>query len=287
MVAGVNEHLQAIGSPVAGLGSIETNAVVSPVPATREFSDRHQFNGGDAELLQVGQLGNDGLKGAFRRKRARVQFINYEIFECHPFPARVRPGKCRGIDDTGGSVYARRLPAGDRIRQPCSLGSSKHVIDACAHSWYERGKFFAVSRHWETAGLGPLKLDADRLKARRPDTKRNTIWLDLSAKPESPGLRSYGSQWTFSLTNRASGSCSNTRPNGKTNLPSLSSGFTEAWVNRSRYSRFRHSGRNGRKVSLQAASPVGRAGPTPSPRKNRPVTTITCRRPSTREKLMT
>jgi hypothetical protein len=52
-VSGVHELLQAIGSSVAVVRSVEVNAVIAPIAVTGKLGHGHQLDGVDAELFEI------------------------------------------------------------------------------------------------------------------------------------------------------------------------------------------------------------------------------------------
>ena len=63
-VRGVDQRLQLVRRAVGGVGREGQHAVIAPVALAGEIVDRHQLDGGDAELSQAGQRSR-------RRRRSR------------------------------------------------------------------------------------------------------------------------------------------------------------------------------------------------------------------------
>src|SRR5262249_9064673 len=55
-VGSVDEAPQALRPTVGILGGVREDPVVTPITGSGELRDRHQFDGGDTELFQVGQM---------------------------------------------------------------------------------------------------------------------------------------------------------------------------------------------------------------------------------------
>ena len=80
-MAGVHQAFEAFGTAVTLLDGKREDPVVAPVAAAGELGHRHDLHGGDAQLFEAGQMGNDGSEGASRREGAHVEFIDDKIFE--------------------------------------------------------------------------------------------------------------------------------------------------------------------------------------------------------------
>ena len=52
-MAGVHEPLQAVRPAVTVLRRIREHAVISPVACARELADRHELDGGDAQIAEL------------------------------------------------------------------------------------------------------------------------------------------------------------------------------------------------------------------------------------------
>ena len=53
-VGGIDEGAQIVGPAVVARRRIQADAVVAPVAGAGEFGDRHQLDGRDAEVVQLG-----------------------------------------------------------------------------------------------------------------------------------------------------------------------------------------------------------------------------------------
>ena len=104
-------------STIAVLRRIRINAVVTPVSRAGKLSDRHQLNGRDAELAELGKPGNDGVKSPCRRKGADVKLIKHQLWARYAMPFLIRPDKVFGSQDRRGGMHPGRLPARRRVRQ--------------------------------------------------------------------------------------------------------------------------------------------------------------------------
>ena len=117
-MAGVHQPFQPLGSAIALLHRKGINAVVAPVTAARKLGHRHDFHRGEAQLLEVVQMGDNRVKGAGGGEGAHVQLIDDKIFQGQAEPALVFPGKV-GVRHLGGPVHVFRLMPGGRVGTFC------------------------------------------------------------------------------------------------------------------------------------------------------------------------
>src|SRR6266481_1143738 len=90
---------------------VQIYSVVTPIAVARKFGDRHQFNGGDAQLFEVGKFWNYRFESSVGSERAGVQLIDDVAGERDSFPGTVRPFERIGIDDLRRTMHALRLKA--------------------------------------------------------------------------------------------------------------------------------------------------------------------------------
>src|SRR5258708_31084380 len=90
---------------------VQIYSVVTPIAVAGKFGDRHQFNGGDTQLCEVGKFWNYRFESSVGSERAGVQLIDDMAGERDSFPGTVRPFERIGIDDLRRTVHALRLKA--------------------------------------------------------------------------------------------------------------------------------------------------------------------------------
>src|SRR5439155_25209750 len=76
-VAGVHQPLEAVRTAVGMMRSEEQHAVVAPSPLARELGYRHELDGGDTEVDEVVELGDDRLERALLCERADVELVDH------------------------------------------------------------------------------------------------------------------------------------------------------------------------------------------------------------------
>ncbi len=75
-VAGVHEPFQPPWPAVRVLGGKGIDAVVAPVAAAGKLGHRHEFDGGDAQGLEVVQMRYHGVERSLGGEGAHVQFVD-------------------------------------------------------------------------------------------------------------------------------------------------------------------------------------------------------------------
>ena len=74
-VRGIHQAPEPIGAAVARLGREGEDPVVAPVTRPGERGHRHELHGGDAELHEIRQQGDEGLEGALVGCGADVHLV--------------------------------------------------------------------------------------------------------------------------------------------------------------------------------------------------------------------
>ena len=92
-VAGVYESLQCFRAAVGFMRGEEVDAVVSPASFSGKCVDRHEFNVGNAEVSEVGEVILCSVECAFRCKCADVEFVDDGAWQRRCLPLRVCPRK--------------------------------------------------------------------------------------------------------------------------------------------------------------------------------------------------
>ena len=116
LMAGVDQSFQAFGSAIGVLHREGINPVVAPVAPARKLGHRHQLQGGDPQIFQIIQMGDNGVEGPFRGKSPHVQFINHVIGKGEAGPMAVVPGEIR-LNHLGRAVHPLGLKPGGRVRE--------------------------------------------------------------------------------------------------------------------------------------------------------------------------
>src|SRR5947207_15982034 len=98
-MGGFDEYLQVLGPSVGRIRGVWQHAVVAPVSAAGEITDRHDLDRGDTERNQMVQLADCGPKRTLRRKSADVQLVDHCFTPGASAPAGVAPSVGRRIDD--------------------------------------------------------------------------------------------------------------------------------------------------------------------------------------------
>ncbi len=79
-VAGVDKLFQSFRTAVCRLRRVQAGTVVSPITTSRKFRNRHDFDGGDADVAEIGQPGNYAFECAFGCEGAGVKFVDDQVF---------------------------------------------------------------------------------------------------------------------------------------------------------------------------------------------------------------
>ncbi len=75
-MAGVDQSFQTNGAAVGVLRRKGKHPIVAPVAPSGKLGHGHQFQGREAQILQLIQVGNNRVKGPCRGKSPHVQLIN-------------------------------------------------------------------------------------------------------------------------------------------------------------------------------------------------------------------
>ena len=117
LVGRVDQRLQLLRPPVDRIRREDGDAVVAPVPRPGKVGDRHQLDGGDAQILEVAEPVGDALVRAFRREGADVQLVEDRVLPRPPGPVRMLPGVGVRVDHLARAMDVVRLEARHRIRR--------------------------------------------------------------------------------------------------------------------------------------------------------------------------
>ena len=178
-MGGVDERLQVVRAAI-GVGRREgQHAVIAPVPPARESGDRHDLDGGDAEIDQMAELADGRAKGAFRREGADVQLVDDRLLPWAAGPGVVAPDIGGRIDDHAGAVHVLRLMARSRIGNPQAVRQDEAVARAGTRLAGDEFVPSVVDRLHGMASRTIIQLEQDGFMRRRPEPES-----DRSIRPQ-------------------------------------------------------------------------------------------------------
>ena len=111
----VDEAAERFRPAVAGLHGIEPDAVVAPVAAAGKGVDRHQLDGGHAELLKGIEPFDGSVESSLGREGAEVKLVEDIVKKRQTAPLGVGPLELQRIDNLCRTVNTLRQQTGDRI----------------------------------------------------------------------------------------------------------------------------------------------------------------------------
>src|SRR5690606_25998504 len=94
----------------------KSSRIVPPVPPAGEVGNRHQLDGGYAQILQIRQSLSNPVERALGRKRPDVQLVEDQVFARYALPLDVPPSVSSWIDDHRMAMHTFRLIPRDRVR---------------------------------------------------------------------------------------------------------------------------------------------------------------------------
>jgi hypothetical protein len=115
-VALIYQSLQSIWASIGVLHCEGIGTIISPISTPWKLRHGHKLNGCYAQILELIQMGNDGLKSPPRGKGSHVELVNDVVLEGKAKPGIILPGELR-INYPRGSVHALGLRSGSRIRE--------------------------------------------------------------------------------------------------------------------------------------------------------------------------
>src|SRR5215470_5835585 len=72
LMTGIDQPFEPLWPAIRGLRGKRIDAVVAPVTAARKLRNRHEFQCGNTNILELAQVWDDSLKCPFRGKRPDV-----------------------------------------------------------------------------------------------------------------------------------------------------------------------------------------------------------------------
>ena len=118
----IDEGLQLVRRSVDRIGCELQHTVVAPVALAGKVGERHQLDGGDAQIGQRRQAPSSGRKVALGSEGANVQFIDHRFFPRAPVPIGILPCVGTWIDDFAVSMHVVR------IATRCRVGHSQPTV---------------------------------------------------------------------------------------------------------------------------------------------------------------
>src|SRR5262245_43269993 len=81
LMTGIDQPFESLWPAVRSLRGKRIDAVVAPVSAAGKLRDGHEFKRGDANILELVQVWDDGIERPFRGKRPDVEFIEQVLLQ--------------------------------------------------------------------------------------------------------------------------------------------------------------------------------------------------------------
>ena len=78
-VGGIDEAAERGGASVVGLHTVEADTIVSPIARAGNGVERHEFDGGDAEIAKVRQAMDGGIESTGASESANMEFVEYVV----------------------------------------------------------------------------------------------------------------------------------------------------------------------------------------------------------------
>ncbi len=179
----VDQALQVVGRAVAGIGRERQHPVVTPVAPAREVGDRHQLDGGDAEVCEVVELPPQAIEGALLAERAEVQLVEHGLVPGPAAPDGVAPAIAQGIDDQARAVDIIGLAARDRIGNANTVRELVAIARAGSGAIGHQLEIAAVLAGHRQDRIQVLEVQSESLLRRRPKPEAHrAVGANRSAK---------------------------------------------------------------------------------------------------------
>ncbi len=127
-MCGIDKRVEILRRTVGRVRGIQQHAVVAPAAGSAKLGNGHDFDLGYAELGKIRQLIDSRPEGAFRGKRADVQFVNDRLFPGPSCPFPVNRLIAPGIDNNGGAVNVALLRARGRVGHRHAVLQDKLIL---------------------------------------------------------------------------------------------------------------------------------------------------------------
>jgi hypothetical protein len=189
-VGGVHQAAQVVGPAVAAGRGERADAVVAPVPPPGEVAQRHQLDGVDPQVGQLGQLLLDAGERAGGAEGADVQLVDDKVLARHVAPAGVGPGERARVDDLGRTVDAVGLGARGRVGEGAAALEAVAVAVAGPDAGDEPAVIAArraLQRVAVAAAGGSLQDHLDGAELRGPDAEPGALALGPGSQGRLPG----------------------------------------------------------------------------------------------------
>ena len=86
---GIHQPLKTVRAAITGLHRVRRNAVITPVARAGKSSNWHDFNRGNANIMEIWKPGNNAFERSFGCECCGVELVNYEVLERDARPALV------------------------------------------------------------------------------------------------------------------------------------------------------------------------------------------------------
>ena len=167
-VRGVDQRLEIVGRAVAAVRRKRQHAVVAPIARAGKFRDRHQLDGGDAELGEPRQFARHAGEAA---EQAGMQFVDDRFVPGPAAPSGMPPAIGDGIDHDARAVDVAGLGARGRVGHRRAVLQDIAIARAGAAVRFRLEP--AVRRAASSAASAlPSRASRDASLRRRPEAKR-------------------------------------------------------------------------------------------------------------------
>jgi hypothetical protein len=201
-MTGVDHPPERVRPTVARLHREGMDAVIAPVARAGELGERHQLDGGDAEVPQIVETLDDRVERAFGRESAHVNFVEKIVLERQAPPSRVAPIEIR-VDDGRGAVHAERLEARSGIGAIGAVIRPEEIQAAGSDAFGFDVMVTASGRtHPDPALVRLDDMQFDLLGPRRPDEEFRPPAAENRATELRPRLLAHQPPRFFSMYSR-------------------------------------------------------------------------------------
>ncbi len=166
----VDQLFQLIRRAQGRLRRVGQHPVVAPVTLAGALRQRHQLNGGDAQLGQAWQV---LLYSGVASQDPHMQLVDHRFMPGSALPGAVAPGVGQGIDHHAVAMYIRVLEARCRVRHIALAINIKVVAGTGPTAHVSHKPACCLGQHGHR--LPPLQLDADIKRIRRPQGEAGVL----------------------------------------------------------------------------------------------------------------
>src|SRR5262245_48019140 len=197
------------------------DAVIAPVPRTRELSDRHQLDCSHAQITKPFELPDRPIKGSFCAERSHMQLVDDPFRELRTLPAMISPVEC-WLDHGRPAVHPFRLESRRRVGSLATIPNVEQIaigrLNICDHRGVVAVRF-KLERDFSSV---PNKLQRYLRHERRPNAKTPFVPLhkgrpNIGRSQGAHHARSPRTTWNEPRTARIDEQNSDHRRNGNSN----------------------------------------------------------------------